>query len=510
MAKKKAQKELKRFALYARVSTDEQAKKENSSPQNQLEITRRYAEALGEVVSEYVDDGITGTHLKRPQFQQMLQDAERGEFDCVVITYMSRLGRGDMFSVAEYMLQERGVEIRATEEEFASQSDGIVMKAVTQMVDKLYIEKVRTDTSTKMREMVRKGYCVGYLPFGLSSQPTSDHPTAPKIVIHDPETSKTVEVCFDLFIETRSLAAVRDFLSAASNRKWTTTTAKNLLQNRIYLGELRFGDWENLSAFPPVVSVDTFDAVQKVLGDRQNARAPRSSDYEYLLRGLIHCPHCGCPYTNSMAKGGSVRYYECYRDKKKLSSCPVGRVNCETLHRTVLEKIAHLARHPVAMHEAIKQSKSWEVPSDHLLSQRIQIGKALQVAGTRQSNLLNAIESGIEVSSIVGRLKEVEQVIQDLKDKAAALDVAVAEATKLRPTAREVQESWSEILSAWGFATDEEKSALIRLVVERVDIKAKDRAELRLTSIVELPGRKFGITENMGAGIGFEPMTSGL
>ena len=510
MAKRKKLPEPKRFCLYARVSTDEQAKKENASPAVQLEITRRYASQLGEVVATYVDDGITGTHLNRPQFQKMLDDAVTGLFDCVVITYMGRLARGDVFPVAEYLLHQAGVSIRATEEDFASNPDGVVMKAVTQMSDKLYIEQIRGYTCTKMREMVRQGYCVGFLPFGLKAQPTSDHETAPKIIVHDPEAGQAVRVSFEMFLESKSLASVRDFLSSVSNRKWTTTTAKALLQNRTYLGELRFGDWENLNAFPPLIPTEIFDAVQLNLNQRKRTRSPRNSDYEYLLRGLVHCPHCGCPYTNSMAKGGLVRYYECYSDKKRFTKCPVGRVNCEIIHQSVLDKLAHLVRHPVAMHEAIKQSKGWEIPAEHLVSQRVQLGKSLQVATTRQTNLLTAIEGGANISSVVERLKQVEIEIRELSERIREADGLVASATKLRPTARDVQESWSAILGAWGFASDDEKAALVRLVVERVDVNTKDRAELRLTSIVELPGLKFGISEKLGAGRGFEPLTSGL
>lgn len=465
----------------------------------QANLARRYANSRGEVIAVYSDD-ITGTHLERPGYKQMMSEAAKGSFDCVVITYMSRLGRDGMFTIAEYELAKLGISIRATEEEFVNTPDGVVMKAMTQMMDIVYIEQIRKFTSTKMKEMVRQGYCVGCLPFGLTTIPTSNAESAPKLIVHDPSDSPNVKLGFELFMEGESLATVRDFLSTASNRKWTTTTTKALLQNRAYLGELRFGDWVNLTAFEPVISGGLFDAVQRAPVVRQRTRAPRNGDYTYLLRGLIHCPHCECPCTNSLAKGGAVRYYECYRDKKKLSKCPVGRVNCETLHNTVLDRIAHLVRHPVAMHEAIRQSKGWEVPSTTLVNERLQIGKALQIARTRESRLLNAIEKDDELTSVLERLRKVEAEIRELTTRLNDLDGAIAVATKLRPTAKDVQDSWSQILGAWGFATDDEKATLIRLVVERVDMNAKDRADLRLTSIVELPGQMFGTTGKYGCG----------
>jgi len=306
MAKRRTTKEPSRFALYARVSTDEQSKKENSSIEVQVSLAERYATTLGKVVAVYTDD-VTGTHLNRPGYKRMMSEAAKGDFDCVVITYMSRLGREGMFTVAEYELAKLGVSIRATEEDFVNNPDGVVMKAMTQMMDTVYIEQIRKFTSTKMKEMVRQGYCVGCLPFGLTTMPTSSAESAPKLIVHDPDDAPSVKLCFELFLESKSLATVRDYLSTASSRKWTTTTTKALLQNRAYLGEVRFGEWENLSAFEPIVTVEVFECAQASLAERQRTRAPRNDDYTYLLRGLIHCPHCECTYTNSLAKGGAVR-----------------------------------------------------------------------------------------------------------------------------------------------------------------------------------------------------------
>jgi DNA invertase Pin-like site-specific DNA recombinase len=80
----------KRAALYARVSTDRQ------TTDNQLNELRAVAERMGwEVVSEYVDRGISGAKGRdqRPQFDAMLTAVTRREVDIIAAWSVDRLGR---------------------------------------------------------------------------------------------------------------------------------------------------------------------------------------------------------------------------------------------------------------------------------------------------------------------------------------------------------------------------------------------------------------------------------
>jgi DNA invertase Pin-like site-specific DNA recombinase len=65
----------KRAAIYARVSTDEQAEKDLSIP-FQLERCRYHAQGKGwDIAGEFVDAGESARTDKRPQFQEMISQA---------------------------------------------------------------------------------------------------------------------------------------------------------------------------------------------------------------------------------------------------------------------------------------------------------------------------------------------------------------------------------------------------------------------------------------------------
>jgi hypothetical protein len=403
-------------------------------------------------------------------------------------------------------LNKHGVVIETTEEVFAEGSAGYLHQMFQQMMDGYYPVQVADWTRTKMKGMVEKGYCVGQLPYGLTAIPESEHPKSPKIIVHDDEAAMHVVLAFDLMLKERNIAAVRDFFKAVTHRTWTTTTTKHLLTNRSYLGELRHGGWVNQTAFAPVVLSAVFDEVQLLL-QKNRTRSAKSDDYPYILRGLIQCPHCGCTYTNSFAKGGAVHYYECLLAKKKLTKCPVMRVNSDSLHAAVLAAIHQAAQHQTVMSEVIRESGDWGTASDQIVAERSNLGKHLQVLATQRTNLLKALENGLDVED---RLREKQKEREDTVKRIASLDVEIEAATRMKPKASDVQSVWSQALELWELTTPEERTELMQALVERVEIKEKDLAVVKMTSISKLPGQLFGTTGRLGAGTGFEPMTSGL
>ena len=83
---------MKRAAIYARVST----RNGHQDPATQSLALRQVAERGGwQIVGEYVDHGISGAkgREKRPEFDRMLKDATRRQFNVVMAWSVDRLGR---------------------------------------------------------------------------------------------------------------------------------------------------------------------------------------------------------------------------------------------------------------------------------------------------------------------------------------------------------------------------------------------------------------------------------
>jgi DNA invertase Pin-like site-specific DNA recombinase len=74
-------------AIYARVSTTDQ------TCENQLIELRRYVEARGWTVVEFVDRAVSGATDRRPALDRLVADARRRRFDVLVVWRLDRLGR---------------------------------------------------------------------------------------------------------------------------------------------------------------------------------------------------------------------------------------------------------------------------------------------------------------------------------------------------------------------------------------------------------------------------------
>ncbi len=81
-------------ALYCRLSRDDNLDTESNSISNQKKILQKAAKEKGYTDTLFfVDDGITGTTMKRPGFQKMVQAIENGYISAVFVKDLSRLGR---------------------------------------------------------------------------------------------------------------------------------------------------------------------------------------------------------------------------------------------------------------------------------------------------------------------------------------------------------------------------------------------------------------------------------
>ena len=88
---------LKKTALYCRLSQDDGPEDDSNSIQNQKNILQKFAEDHHfPNPCFYVDDGFSGGNFQRPAFQQMISDMENGEIGIIVTKDLSRLGRNQL------------------------------------------------------------------------------------------------------------------------------------------------------------------------------------------------------------------------------------------------------------------------------------------------------------------------------------------------------------------------------------------------------------------------------
>ncbi len=320
-------------------------------------------------------------------------------------------------------------------------------------------------------------------------------------------------MAYKLFEQKKSIAGVREFLRTASNRPWTTTTVRTLLSNEAYCGVSIYSGMRNETAHEAIVDRELWESVQAHVAKPILSRAPRATDsFPYYLRGRVRCPHCDCNYTNYCVPrpGYRVNYYACLSDMKRLTPCPVKRINARALHEAILHEISHAATHRTVMHRLVAQSESWLKPTDELTKKRGAIGKKKQFVEMQINNITTAIGEGRALTTLLTTLERLERELGEIKTELCQLDEEIAASTVQRPTAEQVQAVWGRFMEVWPELTDEEKTELLGSLVKDIEVKEKDRVSLLLASTAEIHGRTLETTCINGAGTGLEPVTFGL
>ena len=155
---------MKKFAIYARVSTSDQR------VDNQLFDLRLFAQQRGfEVVAEFTDVGISGSKARRPGLDAMLREARKRKFSVLIVAAFDRLARSTKhFLTVVDELDSLGVEFISRRENIAT--DGAMgrlfitlISSIAELESDLIKERVRAG----IRRRKLEGLPVGRQPLDV-------------------------------------------------------------------------------------------------------------------------------------------------------------------------------------------------------------------------------------------------------------------------------------------------------------------------------------------------------
>jgi site-specific DNA recombinase len=156
----------KRVALYLRVSTGRQAAGDVSIP-SQRDLTRRYCEAQGWVVTEeFIEPGASATDDRRPVFQRMLDQAASSEcrFDIICVHSFSRFYRnGAEMELCIRKLRKHGVEVISTTQPTGDDPSQQLMRQIIGIFDEYTSRENGKNVTRAMRESAKQGDASSWL-----------------------------------------------------------------------------------------------------------------------------------------------------------------------------------------------------------------------------------------------------------------------------------------------------------------------------------------------------------
>ena len=311
-----------RAALYCRVSTDRQANEGDSIPA-QLQALHSFADKHGyEVVGEYIDDGISGMKNDRDELNRLLSDLE--QIDMILFTKLDRWFR----SVRHYLntqeiLDKHGVTWKAIWENYETESPGGRFVISTMMaIAQLEAE----NTGSRVRQVFQYKVSQGEV---ISGSVPPGYRIEDKHLVIVPDEAESVRFAFEEYARTGSIRNTVAACTALPGLPTVMGTFRNMLKNRMYLGEYR----GNPNYCEPIISRELFEEVQRNL----SMNVKPTQKHPYLFSGLIVCAECGRKIHGNQRRyrnNKPVYVYRCQKRYYRPDPCS----NQKVLQENLLEK----------------------------------------------------------------------------------------------------------------------------------------------------------------------------
>lgn len=297
--------------IYARYSSHGQTEQ---SIEGQLHDNHAWAKQHGiTVIGEYVDRARSGTKDSRPDFQRMIADAAKRQFDMVIVWKLDRFARNRYDSaIYKARLKKYGVRVVSVKENITDTPEGVILEGLLESLAEYYSANLAQNIKRGQQENIAKGkYCGGIVPYGYKV-------VAGKLVADD-KTAPFVRYVFEQYAAGVPKKQIIDTVNERGMRTRrggpiTYASFGTMLKNPAYIGKFTYKGEVVPELAERLIDDDTFQSVQEKL--RSNAKAPGASTAktQYLLSGKAFCGHCGAPMIGVSGRsktGATYYYYQC-------------------------------------------------------------------------------------------------------------------------------------------------------------------------------------------------------
>lgn len=304
--------------IYARYSSLAQTEQ---SIEGQLRDCHAYAERYGlNVIGEYIDRHISGRSDDRPDFQRMIEDAKKRQFERIIVWKLDRFSRNRYDSAMyKYKLKQYGVKVISAMENIGEGDESILLEALLEASAEYFSQDLSKKVMRGMRESATKGASTGsFAPFGYKWEN--------KRPVIDGERAGLVQGIFEQYargVPNKDIIADLDAKGVRNARggKISGTTLINMLSNPKYTGR---GAWNGIDVeWPRLIDDNLFKAVQERIARNKRAPGAGRAKVDYLLSGKLFCGPCGSPMTGESGRGraGTVYHYYACSARKKQHTC---------------------------------------------------------------------------------------------------------------------------------------------------------------------------------------------
>lgn len=347
-----------RVAAYCRVSTEEDS--QHNSYTSQIEYYTQYISSHSGWICAgiFADEGLSGTQTKnRKQFNRLLRKCRRHEIDIILCKSISRFARNTVDCLELIReLKSLGIAVIFEKENLNT------LSIPSEFLISLYASFAQAESESISHNItwgIEKKFRRGEFPYHLKWM-TGYYLKDDGSVGIDEAEAKLVREIYTLFAGGMSMGSIANLLTSRNIQRrcgstiWGRRNIEKILQNEKYAGFailqktyttncLTHERAQNLgqrpkyyveNCFPPIVSKELYDIVQKEFERRSKTNSLKNYDKQsinhsteastlnslgiitrphYILSDLLICAHCGSHYRRVIwkSKGKSYAVWRC-------------------------------------------------------------------------------------------------------------------------------------------------------------------------------------------------------
>ena len=376
--------ELGTAALYCRLSRDDNMDSESNSIQNQRKILQKAAKDKGYTDTVFfVDDGITGTTMKRPGFQKMLTAIEAGYISASGVKDLSRLGRNyiEVGKLTEEFFPLHDIRLVAVSDGVDSDEGEDDFTPFKNIMNEYYAKDI-----SKKRRIVNKMKGNAGVPLSPPPYGYIKNPDDPRFWVVEPEAAEVVRRIYRMALEGYGLAETAAQLAAdgvvnptyywrsrgtsrggskstVEPTRWGHTTVKKILTLQEYCGDvINFKSYsksykmkkrienpeENRAIFlnvhEAIIDRQTWEKVQ-ALQKGTRRKKPTVTQEPSVFSGLLKCPECGGNLNFHFNQNNhDIKFFSCQNHNSGYRKCSKTHyIRLDFLEQVVLYEVKRLA-----------------------------------------------------------------------------------------------------------------------------------------------------------------------
>ncbi|HZK17818.1 MAG TPA: recombinase family protein [Clostridia bacterium] len=466
-----------RFAIYARVSTEDQAK-HGYSLEGQVYACRQKAQDLGATDIKVFKDEGSGSTLARPGLTELRGLIRAKEFDSLIVYDPDRLHRKlvNQLVITEE-IESKGVSLEFVNFEWKNTPEGRLFYQIRGAISEYEREKIRERMAFGKLQKARQGK----IPIGFDCLGYDYEKGTGNVSVNETEAG-TVRLIYDMFANGgKSINAIAGFLNenGIPTRRgrgiWHRQVVRQvLLRSEAYAGNWYYGESKIPIDIPPIIDGRLSEAVSKRMKRARRLWAGKGHK-KYLLSGIITCGDCGNTMCGIWSKNRAVhkRGYTCrksYEGNKNAGCRPAKRLPANRIETPVWDAVCNSLNNPMAVlkeldYETTGREVSYQLDRTRRMLDQVQKGH-LNIVDALASNLISVDDNLYErVAFLKERQERLFSRKERLENELHHLNNSISPG--------ELELNAEDILKVMNNLNHVDRKALLRLLVKQVVVTGR-------------------------------------